>query len=274
MIVTKGATDVIRYVYFVDDDGGTAPGEPTTGLLFSDIETGGSASYNRQGAARVDVTLITQTVAGAHADGGFVEVDATNMKGLYRFDPPDAAFVTGADLVNFHMVAAAAKNTLMRPLQVLLTSMDLQDTQRAGLVALPAAGVIPTTAMRGTDGANTTTPPTAVAIAAAVWDRLTSAISAAGSIGLLLKRMLTISDKAIETGTASGTPTTTAMISDVAFGTNDQLKGRLITFDDDTTTATLQNQQTDITGGIAASNTIQFAALTTAPVSGDTFVIT
>ena len=121
--ITAGSTDVTLYVYFVDDDGGTAPGEPTTGLLFSDIETGGSASYARQGAARTDVTLITlASASAAHADGGFILVDDTNMPGLYRVDIPDAAFATGADFVIIHMVAASANNSITRPLLVSLNN--------------------------------------------------------------------------------------------------------------------------------------------------------
>lgn len=76
------------------------------------------------------------------------------------------------------------------------------------------------------------------------------------------------------TGTASGTPATTTMVSDIAVTVDDQFKGRIITFDDDTTTAALRGQATDITACTAASNTLTFTALTTAPVSGDTFTIT
>lgn len=139
MIVTAGKTNVTVDAYFVDDDGGAAPGEPTTGLLFSDIETGGSASYHRQGAARVDFTLVTQTVAGAHTDGGFVLVDDTNMPGDYRLDVPDAAFATGVDYVVIQLVAAAANNTVMRPLLIDLTDVDLRDSVRGGMTALPNA---------------------------------------------------------------------------------------------------------------------------------------
>ncbi len=128
LTITAGATDVTVPVYFVDDDGGTAPGEPTTGLLFSNIETGGSASYQRQGAARVDFTLVTVAVAAAHTDGGFILIDDTNMPGLYRLDVPDAAFATGVDYVVIHLVAAAANNSIIRPLMVQLTAFDLQNT--------------------------------------------------------------------------------------------------------------------------------------------------
>ncbi len=139
MIITAGKTDVTVDVYFVDDDGGTSPGEPTTGLLFSNIETGGSASYHRQGAARVDFTLVTQTAAGAHTDGGFVLIDDTNMPGLYRLDVPDLAFATGVDYVTIQLVEAGANNTLMRPLLIDLTDVDLRDSVRGGMTALPNA---------------------------------------------------------------------------------------------------------------------------------------
>ena len=140
MIITAGSTNVSLYVYFVDDDGGTAPGEPTTGALFSDIETGGSASYMRQGAVRTDFTLVTLASASAvHSDGGFILVDDTNMPGLYRVDVPDAAFLTGVDFIIIQMVMATANNSIMRPLLVDLTDVDLRDSVRGGMTALPNA---------------------------------------------------------------------------------------------------------------------------------------
>lgn len=150
MIITAGSTDVSLPIYFVDDDGGTAPGEPTTGLLFSDIETGGSASYQRQGAARVDLTLITlASASAAHADGGFILIDDTNMPGTYRVDYPDAAFATGADFVIIQMVAAGANNTLMRPLSVDLTVVDLREANGRVDVGAWLGGAIPAQGITG-----------------------------------------------------------------------------------------------------------------------------
>jgi hypothetical protein len=74
-------------------------------------------------------------------------------------------------------------------------------------------------------------------------------------------------------GTASGTPTTTTMVSDVGVTVDDQFKGRTIIFDNDTTTAALQGQATNITACTASTNTLTFTDLTTAPASGDTFQI-
>ena len=157
MIITAGSTNRSVYFYIVQDASGTSPGEPVTGLLFSDIETGGSASYARQGAARVDLTLITlASASAAHSDGGFILVDDTNMPGLYRCDFPDAAFATGVDQVVLSIVVASANNAVAAPILVDLTDVDLRDSVRAGLTALPnaaadAAGGLPISDAGGLD---------------------------------------------------------------------------------------------------------------------------
>ena len=54
----------------------------------------------------------------------------------------------------------------------------------------------------------------------------------------------------------------------------DQFKGRIVIFDANTTTAALRGQATDITASTnAATPELTVTALTTAPASGDTFVI-
>jgi len=128
MNIPKGATNQSIYFYIVGDAGHATPGEPITGLLFSDIETGGSASYARAGAARVDLTLITlASASAAHSDGGFILVDDTNMPGLYRCDYPDLAFATGVDQVYCQLVAASGNNAIITPVQV-----DLNDPLTIG----------------------------------------------------------------------------------------------------------------------------------------------
>lgn len=55
----------------------------------------------------------------------------------------------------------------------------------------------------------------------------------------------------------------------------DQFKGRIITFDADTTTTALRGQSTDITANdAAAAPTFTVTALTRAPAAGDTFSVT
>lgn len=268
MIITADSTDVSLPAYFVDDDGGTAPGEPTTGLLFSDIETGGSASYQRQGAARVDLTLITlASASAAHADGGFILIDDTNMPGLYRVDYPDAAFATGVDFVTIQMVAASDKNTVVRPLLIDLTDIDLRDSVRGGMTALPnaaaeAAGGIYT---RGTGAgqikqdANGRVDGNVAAINANANAAIRLALSAAQIIPGTVD-------------TASFTPTVTSMeADDITEATADHFNGRILIG----TSGVLLGQATNITDySLEGSNgRFTFAAMTEAFGNNDTFII-
>ena len=84
-----GDTDATIYVGLRDATTGLAK----TGIAYN--SAGAVCSYTLPRAARAAITLATQTVTGAHTDGGFVEVDATNCKGLYRLDLPDAAIASG-----------------------------------------------------------------------------------------------------------------------------------------------------------------------------------
>ena len=74
-------------------DSSSSTGQGLAGLLFNSASL--VASY-RKGAtgSRIAITLATQTVGGAWSSGGFVEIDATNMKGVYRLDIPNAAVDT------------------------------------------------------------------------------------------------------------------------------------------------------------------------------------
>lgn len=131
--VTKGATSQVHYVWIRDSS--STVGAGLTGLVFNS----GSlvASYVRPAGSRTAITLATQTVTGAFSSGGFVEVDATNMPGLYRFDPPDAVFASGVDSAIVMLKGA----TNMEPcvIEYELKAVNLQDGVRGGLTALPNA---------------------------------------------------------------------------------------------------------------------------------------
>lgn len=116
-------------------------GAPLTGLVFN--TSGLTCSYAIDQNARVAVTLATLAAANsAWSSGGFKEIDATNMPGMYRFDPPDASLGTGQG-VSFSFTGA---NSLCN-FEFDLWSVNIQDTVRMGLTALPnvasgAAGAI------------------------------------------------------------------------------------------------------------------------------------
>lgn len=77
-------------------------------------------------------------------------------------------------------------------------------------------------------------------------------------------------------GTCDTGGTTTSIVASSLTPTsavNDQFNGRIVIFAADTTTTALRGQATDITDYVHSTLTLTVTALTTAPSSGDTFVI-
>ena len=101
-----------------------------TGLTAS--TSGLSARYNRTRTASVDIPLVARTIAQAWTAGGFAEVDATNMPGVYRVDLPDAALAAGADDVT--IVVRGASGTNGAVMTVKLSSGGLTSAQTAAAV--------------------------------------------------------------------------------------------------------------------------------------------
>ena len=163
--ITKGATSQSIDI-FIEDSSSTI-GAGLAGLVFN---SAGLAAYYRRGAtgSATVIALATQTVGGAYSSGGFVEVQATNMKGVYRLDIPDAVLATGVDFITIDLYGA----TNMAPCIVRIELVDiflLDSAGRANVgqwldVAVPAvvwANIaasgkvpVPTTAKAGSAGTN------------------------------------------------------------------------------------------------------------------------
>lgn len=76
-------------------------------------------------------------------------------------------------------------------------------------------------------------------------------------------------------GVVGAASTTTSIVTSSltpAASVTDQFKGRIVVFDKDTATANLRGQATDITAS-TSGGVLTVTALTTAPSSGDTFII-
>jgi len=101
-----------------------------TGLTAS--TSGLSARYNRTRTASVSIPLVARTIAQAWTSGGFAEVDATNMPGVYRLDLPNAALASGADDVT--IVVRGASGTNGAVMTVKLSSGGLTSAQTAAAV--------------------------------------------------------------------------------------------------------------------------------------------
>lgn len=133
-LVKKGSTDVTLDVFIQDSSSTTGAG--LTGLAFN---TASLVCYYRRGATGTPtaLTLATQTVGGAHSDGGFVAVDGTNMPGQYRLDLSDAIVATGVPYVTVMLKGAA--NMAPVTIELQLTDVDVEDAADFGLTNLDAA---------------------------------------------------------------------------------------------------------------------------------------
>ncbi len=102
--VTKGATS--QSVQFEILDSASSTGGRKTGLAYNTASL--TADYVRAGGSAVAITLATLAAANSTwSSGGFKEIDATNMPGMYRLDVPDAAFATGAESVTVTIKGAS-----------------------------------------------------------------------------------------------------------------------------------------------------------------------
>lgn len=120
IIRTAGSTSQSVNIALVQKASATSPGDPITGLVFN---SAGLTCYQRTGqtGAATAISLVTQTVGGAYSSGGFVEVSAANMPGLYRFDIPNAQLATkGETDIVFNGAASMATHTL----KIIVTEID------------------------------------------------------------------------------------------------------------------------------------------------------
>lgn len=113
-LITAGATDQTVYVFIQDSASTTGGGK--TGIAYNAASL--VCYYVRDLGSATALTLATQTVTGTHSDGGFVEVDATNMPGVYRLDLSDA--VCAASVNNVVVMLKGAAGMVPLPLEIQL----------------------------------------------------------------------------------------------------------------------------------------------------------
>ena len=125
------------------------------------------------------------------------------------------------------------------------------------------------TDMRGTDGANTTTPPTSAQIADAVWDESLGAHTTAGSTGKALKQ---IKEGVIsaESSVNDLSSTTTTFVTSLTEATDGFYQDKVIVFISGTLTG--QARHIDTYVGSTKSITVS-KAFTSAPANADEFLI-
>ncbi len=185
-VVTHGATDQSVELYIVDADG-----LPATGLAYN--SSGIDLWYRRNGAAVTSITEATQTASGAHSDGGFVGLG----NGVYRLDPPDAAFASGVSHVTF---GGTLTGYTVYPVTVQLSAFDLQTATQSVTVSSLGAGVITATSI-ASDAI------TAAKVASDVTTEIQSGLATASSIVSIANAITALPDEAaITSAVEAATP--------------------------------------------------------------------
>lgn len=129
----KGSTSVSIYIFIQDSSSTTGAG--LTGLVFN--SAGLVAYYVRPLGSATAITLATLVAeTSAYSSGGFKEVSAANMPGIYRLDLPDAVLATGVDSVV--VMLKGATNMAQLPLEIGLVAYDPQSASSLGLSNLDA----------------------------------------------------------------------------------------------------------------------------------------
>jgi hypothetical protein len=224
----------------------------SSGLIISTIaDTESTATAYTVAASNVETITTNGTYSAPTASKcRFKEVDSTNHKGVYEIQIADARYnVSSAKslLISISGATNAAETDVVIPLR----DLDPYDAVRAGLTSLPnvasgSAGAIITSGtgtaqLSVSSGAVTagtvsdktgyslsTAPPTAAAIADAVWDEASGDHLAAGSTGAALNAAGSAGDPwtttlpGAYTGSQAG-----KMLADILTDTGTTLQGEL-----------------------------------------------
>lgn len=224
-LVKKGSTGRSEYVFIPNNSLTTGAG--LTGLTSSSPSL--TAYYVRTRGTATSITLAGVTVAGSWTSGGFVEVDGTNMPGVYRVDIPDAAFVTGADKVI--VIIKGATNAAPVVLEYELVDFDPEDAMRLGLLCLPNARSSSAFGMVVSDGVGNVFAPGTIdgvsfsssaklEITGAVWNADAFTYKTSGTFGQRLQ--------ILSHGTAQAGTSNTIQLSTGSSATDDYFNGYIL----------------------------------------------
>jgi hypothetical protein len=198
LTVKAGSTSRLEHVFILDSTSATGAGK--TALTNASV----TAFYFRPGDTTTtgrSITLAAGTL-GTWSSGGFIQVNATDMPGLYEIGIPNAIFAAG---VNHAVVMIKGTGIAPVLLEYELVAYDPLDTVRLGLTALPnavagAVGGLPTGDASGrvtvadkTGYSLATAPLDATQTAAAVWNALLATYTTTNSFGARVVRTLSSS---------------------------------------------------------------------------------
>ena len=123
LLIKKGSSSKLVELFIQDNS--VTTGEGLTGLTFS--SAGLAAYYYRDtGGSAVSISLVAGSL-GTWSSGGFVEVDSTNMPGMYQLGLPNTAIATGATGVIIELRGATNMAPSVFEIQLAAVDPDMAD---------------------------------------------------------------------------------------------------------------------------------------------------
>jgi hypothetical protein len=221
---------------------------PSTGLP----KTGDAANIT----AYVSKDHGTVTVLG---DTSATELDATNAKGMYLFDLTQAE--TNGDELTFSAKSSTSDVAIVARLVTTLPTTGVLAPATAGrTLVVDAAGLADSNVIKA---AGTAWASGAITAAVFATDAITASKVADDVSDEIRDKIVLRTTLRGTVGSGSTTTSVTTSAMSPATSVADQLKGRIVLFDHNTTTAALRGQATDITASSAsATPTLTVTALT------------
>ena len=127
LTVRAGSRSRLLHVHARSADGSG----PMTGLTAGSV--GARAAYVREGESRAVEVPLSPGAVGEWSPGGFAEVDAALLPGLYQLGAPDELLAPGSPRA---MLVIRFEGAVVDPVDLDLVAFDPQDTVRLGLTAL------------------------------------------------------------------------------------------------------------------------------------------
>jgi hypothetical protein len=137
LLKTKGITNVTLLVFIQDSSATTGTG--LAGVTASMITAYYARVEDDNDVTIAEISLVDAVGTGTDHTDGVIEEISANLKGWYRLDIPDACCATGADTVGINLQDNASNNIAQVTIEIQLIDVNLSDSVRFGMTALPNA---------------------------------------------------------------------------------------------------------------------------------------
>lgn len=258
--ITKGSSQFSVIVNLLQDNSGTNPGDPLTGLVYNSTNL---SCYYKSGATGsvTALTLATQTSTGAFSLGGFAQLSSANMPGAYRLDLSTTLFSSGD---NFGQVMLANYVDLApHSVHVKFTDLDFYSSINSELTSYGVSILTSTSTILLSSSA------TSAQLVDDIWDEPLTAHTVNQTPGKVIKG---ISEAWIsaEGAVNDAAATTTSFVTDLTSAVDNFYNDTVLVF----ITGSLTGQSRPITTYNGTTKAVTFdEAFTSAPANTDQFIV-